>query len=614
MKYCAISALGSEPQGQDLLVTRIPRGVLVPLQWVLHFERERRELRECLIGLEGILAGRKPTMDTYLGKATSTRLESEIQTAKQAVEAGSIEQARRLVQAFRLELARSVRRIRLKRFGRYVAGALVCCLVIAGLGWIGWRQWLKAQRKEIWYIREHIAELMAEGGVLEIPAGDYQVSTPIVLHRPLSLKGDGRERTRVVCKEGTSGLMYAADGTFVAADLTFEYSGVAPASVVTIQSGQIDFQRCRFTGAKRGQGARLGGNGVRLSGRTTGTISECEFIGNGLNGLSVEEQAEPTLSGNALQQNQGSGISYSGYSAGTVQNTNCSQNQMNGIQVLEQARPVLQGGVCDGNQRSGINFGGTSAGVAKNYRCVDNRVNGITVEAQAEPTLEANVCQTNKGSGIAYFASSAGTARQNQCLGNDREGIAVNRRTHPSLESNACRENGRSGIAYLDESAGSASKNECKNNRMSGFSVEGQAEPILAENTCKENRYCGIKYLGSSRGTAKGNTIVDNKADGILVRDRARPVLDNNLCQTNDGSGIAYYGKATGFAHANKCVANGANGLLISDGAEPKLEDNECLDNLSLDYRDWRLPEPEPARMPLRLQLFLPERKDFRLR
>jgi parallel beta-helix repeat protein len=379
VRYCAISALGSQPEGQTQTVSLAPRGVLVPLQWVRHFERERQELQESVMGLETNLAGRSAMINTYLGTAVSTKLLSDIQGAKQTAEKGPIEQARERILAIESEVARSLRRVQMKRLGRYLTVILMVGVVISGLGWLGWRQWLKAQRKEGWYIRENIAELMTEGGVLELPAGDYQLSTPIVLHKPLSLKGSGRERTRVTFKEGTSGLMYAADGIFAVADISLEYSGVQPANVVTIQTGQVDFQRCRFTGGKGGQSVRTVGNGLQLRGRASGTIADCEFIGNGLNGLSIDEQAQPTISGCVVQNNQAAGIVYSGYSAGTVQNTNCSQNQAHGIQVLEQARPILEGGVCANNQRSGISVSGTSTGVAKNYRCLDNRNNGITV-------------------------------------------------------------------------------------------------------------------------------------------------------------------------------------------------------------------------------------------
>jgi parallel beta-helix repeat protein len=609
VEYCVISALGSAPHGQTQLITVTPRGVLAPLRWLLHFERERQELREDVSRLEADLGARSEMIEKYFGKATLIHLDSEVQKAKQTVEEGSIEQARVRVREVRVELLQSVRRAQLLRFGRYVAVALVGCIVVAGLGWIGRRLWMRGQRTESWYLREHLAELMTDGGVLELPAGDYVLSARVALHKPLSLKGGGRERTRIVCKQGSSGLMYAGQGVFAAADLTFEYSGAEPANVVTIQAGQVDFQRCRFTGGKRGQGLRNSGNGAQLMGRSTGTISDCEFSGNGLNGLSIDEQSEPTLAGNVVQQNQAAGIAYSGYSAGTVQNTNCNGNQTHGIQIVDQARPVLQNGVCSGNQRSGISLSGTSTGAAKNYRCFDNRLNGITVEGQAEPTLEGNTCQTNKGSGIAYFDNSSGSARQNQCIANDQSGIAVKKRAHPTLEANGCRENARFGIVYLDEGGGAASKNECANNRMSGFSVEGQAQPVLVENTSKENRNSGIRYVGNSSGTAQGNTIVDNKADGILVRDRSHPVLDNNVCRANDGSGISYSGKATGFAHANKCVANGVNGLIVADGADPELEENEYSDNHALDYRDWRMPEPEQVPVPQRPLLFWPERK-----
>jgi hypothetical protein len=202
------------------------------------------------MGLESYLAGRTAIISTYLGSAVSTKLHSDIQGAKQIAEKGSIEHARGRILAVESDVARSLRRVQLKRLGRYLTVILVVGVVISGLGWLGWRQWLKGQRKEGWYIRDHIAELMTEGGVLELPAGDYQLSTPILLHKPLSLKGSGRERTRVTFKEGTSGLMYAADGIFAVADISLEYSGGQPANVVTIQTVRSTFNGVASRAAK----------------------------------------------------------------------------------------------------------------------------------------------------------------------------------------------------------------------------------------------------------------------------------------------------------------------------------------------------------------------------
>lgn len=596
VRYCAISALGSAPQGQMQLVNVVPRGVLVPLQWVLHFERGRQNLQQRLLAIATTFSKHSAMIETYLDKATSTRLEDGLREAKQTAETGSTEQALQRARAIATELAQSIRRARLKRFARYVTFILIGCVVMTGLAWAGWRLWLFGQRKENWYVREHIAEMLADGGVLEIPPGEYELSKLVVLHKPLSLKGSGKDHTRIICKEGTSGLMYAAEGVFAAADITFQYSGTAPANVLTVESGQVDFQRCRFTGGKRDQTSRPVGNGVQLKGHTTGTISDCEFVANALHGLSVNDQAQPTLTGDVMQQNQGAGIAYSGFSAGTAQNTSCYQNQSHGVQVSEQARPALEAGVCNNNQRSGISFSGTSAGAARNYQCIENRMNGITVEGQGQPALEGDVCQTNQGAGIAYADNSSGIAQKNQCLKNNQAGISVNKRAQPALEANACRNNSHAGILYLGESAGTATKNECSNNRMSGISVEGQAQPVLDGNTCKDNQNCGIRYIGGAGGTARNNTAAANRADGILVRDRSQPVLEGNLCQSNQGSGIAYYGKAAGLARNNKCIGNRLIGLAVSDEAQPTLEENESSGNESTDYKDWRTPDPTGER------------------
>jgi parallel beta-helix repeat protein len=597
VKYCCVSALGSEPRGQELDISLTARGVLEPLRWVLRFEQDRTDLVETLRRLELAFSRKKSLIEAYEGKTTSAQLESQIVKAEGAVADGSIKLASECVKTLDSELAHSLNRVRFKQSRRYLFALILVSLVSAIVGWAGWKLWLRRQRKEEWYVRENLEQMIAEGGLIELPPGDYSLHT-LTLDHTVSLKGSGRDRTRIIYNGGSLNLTMKSDATFVATDITFHYSGSRPANVLTIQSGRFDLQRCRFQGGVADQRQFTAGHGIQLQGKSTGTILECEFNQNGKHGISVNDMAQLTITGSSMRQNQGAGISYLSSGPGTLENNDCYANQSHGLEVGEQAGPALEKNTCRNNKGSGISCSGNATGTIRNNRCLGNHVDGITVDGLAQPSLESNNCQGNERSGIGYSGNAAGVARDNECVNNKLYGISLNKKAQPELGANKCRDNGQSGIVYVDGAAGSAVKNEAFGNRTNGISVEGAAKPALSENICKENKICGIRYSGRSSGTARNNQVANNTFHGILVQDQSQPELDNNRCEQNGGSGIAYIGRASGSAHDNECTRNGANGISVSEPAAPNLGENHCADNSSEDVMDWRTIIPEEETEP----------------
>ncbi|MBP1466216.1 right-handed parallel beta-helix repeat-containing protein, partial [Candidatus Chloroploca sp. M-50] len=207
------------------------------------------------------------------------------------------------------------------------------------------------------------------GGVLHVAAGTYRLAQPLVVHKPLTLTGEGQDQTRLLCAAEAYVAHLTGDGPFVVADLSFVHVGTAWASVVQVSGGVIDIQRCCFTGGVFDATSHRGGSGLALGGQTGGLVRQCEVRGNATYGIYVGDQAQPTLEANTCQQ----------------------------------------------NQQSGIGYGGSAGGTARQNTCTGNTKHGISVTEQAQPTLEANTCQQNQESGIAYRDSAGGTARQNTC-------------------------------------------------------------------------------------------------------------------------------------------------------------------------------------------------------
>jgi len=288
-------------------------------------------------------------------------------------------------------------------------------------------------------IEEAVQKAQA-GATIELKAGVYHLSLPLQIDKPLVLVGEGMDLTKIVCESEAYVVKYTGGGLFLAHDLTFEHQGLQWANVVEVVTGEIDFRRCRFTGGFFDVDGRRGVAGLYLLGDVRGSVAECEASNNGLHGIYVANQAQPTLEANTCHSNKYSGIVYSGNATGTARQNTCIGNEMSGISVQGEAQPILEANTCQSNKYVGIAYFGNATGTARQNICIDNELHGIIVKEQAKPTLEANTCQGNN-CGIVYFENTTGTARQNTCTGNEMYGIYVVSTANPILENNYCDKN-----------------------------------------------------------------------------------------------------------------------------------------------------------------------------
>ena len=68
---------------------------------------------------------------------------------------------------------------------------------------------------------EDAVRVAAPGTTLILRAGTHRLSRPLTIHQALTLVGDGRESTRVVCSSPGYVMRVEGDGRFAARDVTF---------------------------------------------------------------------------------------------------------------------------------------------------------------------------------------------------------------------------------------------------------------------------------------------------------------------------------------------------------------------------------------------------------
>jgi parallel beta-helix repeat protein len=326
-----------------------------------------------------------------------------------------------------------------------------------------------------------------DGDVIIVPAGDWYLRQGVIIDKPLVLRGEGREHSRLRSEAEGYVLCFQGTGPWRLEGLTVEHVGKRWAHVVKVEGGQIEIRDCVCRGGVWDESNSRGGLGIWLRGGARGVISGCICGPNGLHGIGVSGQAQAQLEANT----------------------------------------------CNNNQQCGIVYCESAEGTARQNICRHNGLHGIGVQGQAQPHLEDNTCENNQQCGILYSDSARGTARYNVCRQNGYHGIGVRRHAQPKLESNSCDCNQRCGIMYLESAGGMAWHNICRQNGNHGIGVQGQAQPQLESNTCENNQQDGIRYFDFAGGHARQNTCSGNRQYGIYVASTAKPVLDANNCYEN---------------------------------------------------------------------------------
>ncbi|MDW8243027.1 MAG: right-handed parallel beta-helix repeat-containing protein [Thermogemmata sp.] len=405
---------------------------------------------------------------------------------------------------------------------------------------------------------EDLAEVIASvlsGSTIELTSSVYRLSKPLVIDKPLTLRGP--EADTCILESDAEGMVleFEASGLLVLEGITILHVGRSWADGVVIRDGRVAIRHCRFMGAVCDSTNRRGGSGLWVMGRTVGVVADCDSINNELCGIALSEQVRLELNNNRCQNNKDCGIIYFGSAAGTARDNLCVENEKHGISVGEQAQPDLESNRCQNNKWCGIAFFGSAAGTARSNFCIGNEKHGIYVHELARPNLHNNRCENNRWCGIAFFGSAAGRACDNICIGNSYHGIGVNEQTHPELHNNRCEGNKCNGISYFGSAAGTAHNNTCTSNEKDGIYIGGQAQPDLHNNCCENNKWNGIAYSGSAAGTARNNACIDNEKDGIHIGGQARPNLYNNHCENNRWDSIVYSGLVGGLVQNNSSMA-----------------------------------------------------------
>ena len=111
---------------------------------------------------------------------------------------------------------------------------------------------------------------LGEGELLELPAGQFELSGPLLLRRPMRLQGTA---TALVLRQGREAVVrIQGAGPFFLKGLRLIYLGEGPARVVWVESGEAHIEECHLSGARWVDDRGLG-CGVHFSHESRGSLT-----------------------------------------------------------------------------------------------------------------------------------------------------------------------------------------------------------------------------------------------------------------------------------------------------------------------------------------------------
>ena len=272
--------------------------------------------------------------------------------------------------------------------------------------------------------RDNLPQVIAEipdGSTLRLAAGVYKLTDSLVLLRPVTLRGVGRNATVITSDAADATVLVMTGGPVTLDSLSIRRAGATPGSgVVTGPTAQLTVHSVSVSGA-RASSDGSGGVGVLLTasgaGSTSGTVtfraSDSDFSDNAAAGVAAGGIHRTAITSSRFERDQQCGICFLGEAAGDIVDSTFAGNSV-AVVVASSSAPTVRG-----NQITGGEI-------------------GIQASGSAQPTISDNTIAGTRRASMLFFDNSAGRVDGNNCSG-DRAGIAVARSAYPYVGHNTCR-------------------------------------------------------------------------------------------------------------------------------------------------------------------------------
>jgi serine/threonine protein kinase len=267
-------------------------------------------------------------------------------------------------------------------------------------GWVSGRLTLPVQATVDAAELERVAQAIESGGRVELKEGVYSLPRSLNPSTSLELVGAGMDKTYLIGTGSGPTLKFQGPGTFSAHDITFGYRGTTWTPVVSLEDAEVDILNARFIGGTDGDDPSGNeGDGLVVTGGSSGNLKKSEFLTNRWRGLSVKGTSNLTVDDSSFQYNDGSGLVVGEQAKLNITNSRATGNHLQGFKALETSNMTLENAQALDNGGGGIAFDDQSSGQVQRTRCENNQGFALRKRNSAVVQLEASPsCTTKKPS------------------------------------------------------------------------------------------------------------------------------------------------------------------------------------------------------------------------
>lgn len=364
---------------------------------------------------------------------------------------------------------------------------------------------------------------VGSGSTVRLAAGTFELSTPLVALRPITLVGAGDGSGPGIGSTITSDaagavLIAATSGDLVMSDLALEHEGESGASIVVVAGGGYRFDRIRLSGATSQNGD--GGYGIVLRPSSnpltpTGSsrsLTDVTLTDNEEGGVVIAGEERPAIARATVSGSAGCGLCWVERAAGTASDSSVRDTQI-GVRIDDDASPVIER----------VRVEGAAAGVALtgsgHPRVEDSTLSKTTIGVQATGAgagvLSRNRVEDAKEIGFRLSGTTRMTLEDNRISGPTKIGVATVDKAHSVIRGGRIASTGDVGLVWGDNATGSASQTVIRGPGL-GVQLVASAAVDLTDVVADRVSAASVLASGDASGTISGLSCGGGDA-GIVV-------------------------------------------------------------------------------------------------
>jgi hypothetical protein len=342
-----------------------------------------------------------------------------------------------------------------------------------------------------------IADRMAPGAVIELPAGRFRLTDTPVVEGDLVLRGAGRDAT--ILEAGAGEAVHVRAGSLTLEGVTLVAAGTDPSNLVFVEDASFEIRDARFESAD------------------TAPAEEDGALGPGGNGLYASD-ATGVVERSAFAANEKYGLFVVGASSVQVRDVEV-RGGLAGLRVSGEGTNVqVRRAVIEDPAEAGFIARDTSVVTLEDVTVRRPGEVGIILYDEVDATVRRATIEDSAEGGVALVGTGAVRIEDLTSRRNGFSGILVEAGA-PTLLDVTLLDNAQAGLAYFNDAAGTADGVEARGNGIAGLAFLGTSAPTLTNVTSTGNDGVGLHAEEGADPTFGAGLVVSDNAEGASNRD-----------------------------------------------------------------------------------------------